>query len=395
MKQYLEKYTIPGEKYPVARTLDDIPEGIKYKPHAGFPKTGLHIGQRKLFLSEMDFLTKCVVDEIMNIVVYVGAAPSNKTWYLSQFFPGVKLILIDPAKFSIIVSEGYHDQVKNIFEINLKEVIDSEKDLFILRKMFSDFDVESINRQIEEIENFADKYNLLFISDIRTQSDDKFPGDDQILWNLAQQFVWVKNLNPKNAMVKFRLPFREKRVSKIANGMSSEMKQTMDKAKLLGVDFMEDYKNGVFRYFGGEVMLQCWEGISSTETRLIIKDIDEIREYDYGEYEDKLHFYNAIYRTHTMHENQVVSKAMGVDYCNDCALEARIWIEYSERFDENRKRDKKRCLERIESLSHFCNGRKLKTWKHGNIFSPGEILENIKNDLGARNNDREYYRRNK
>ena len=63
-----------------------------------------HWGQRKLFLNELELLTK--YGEEGDVVVYAGAAPGRHIEHLSkEFFPTLKFVLVDPAPFRIRESE--------------------------------------------------------------------------------------------------------------------------------------------------------------------------------------------------------------------------------------------------------------------------------------------------
>ena len=59
---------------------------------------GLHFGQRKLLLSEIEFLTS-IGDVTDAIVVYAGAANGSHLPFLFSLFPATKFVLIDPAPF--------------------------------------------------------------------------------------------------------------------------------------------------------------------------------------------------------------------------------------------------------------------------------------------------------
>src|SRR5688572_5255739 len=71
-----------------------------HNPHktAGEKKTVIHWGQRKLLLSEIEFLTWHAFHGCA--VVYAGAAPGTHIPYLCKLFPWVqKWILYDPTPF--------------------------------------------------------------------------------------------------------------------------------------------------------------------------------------------------------------------------------------------------------------------------------------------------------
>jgi hypothetical protein len=63
-----------------------------------------HWGQRKLFLNELELLTKYGEEE--DVVLYAGAAPGRHIEHLSrEFFPTLRFVLVDPAPFRIRESE--------------------------------------------------------------------------------------------------------------------------------------------------------------------------------------------------------------------------------------------------------------------------------------------------
>ena len=80
--------------------ITDIKRELQYKTGVQLLKPQTHIGQRKLFLTELQFLTKLLTTNV-KYCIYAGASPSNKTHYLSTLFPEIKFILIDPNKFDI------------------------------------------------------------------------------------------------------------------------------------------------------------------------------------------------------------------------------------------------------------------------------------------------------
>jgi len=82
---------------------------MKYMRRYGEFKTVLHWGQRKLFFSELEFFLRYTSSrlpqpgkEVLQQVVYAGAAPGIHTNYLSDLFPGLRFHLVDPAPFSAV-----------------------------------------------------------------------------------------------------------------------------------------------------------------------------------------------------------------------------------------------------------------------------------------------------
>ena len=63
----------------------------------------IHWGQRKLLLTEIEFLTMYFekkTNDKPTYVIYAGAAPGNHILYLSKLFPTVHFELYDPRNFS-------------------------------------------------------------------------------------------------------------------------------------------------------------------------------------------------------------------------------------------------------------------------------------------------------
>lgn len=58
-----------------------------------------HWGQRKLFLSELYFLTK--YSKLGKVVIYAGAAPGTHIEYLATLFPEHIFLLVDPCHYDI------------------------------------------------------------------------------------------------------------------------------------------------------------------------------------------------------------------------------------------------------------------------------------------------------
>lgn len=88
-------------------------ERMPYRRRRGEAKTVDHWGQRKLLLSEIEFLTLYSQHSSNMLVVYAGAAPGTHTNFLANLFPHLRFVLVDPAPFdtkpsdSIVVRRDY------------------------------------------------------------------------------------------------------------------------------------------------------------------------------------------------------------------------------------------------------------------------------------------------
>lgn len=133
----------------------------------------VHWGQRKLFLSEMEFLTK--YGDLAKTILYVGAATGEHTVYLSQLFPNHKFILYDPREFCTGLKS-----CKNV-ELNVQ--------------FFTDADVDKYIGQ-----------DILFFCDMRN-TDEEIEFETRVGTDMKLQMSWHNMMKPKMSMLKLRLPY--------------------------------------------------------------------------------------------------------------------------------------------------------------------------------------------
>lgn len=218
--------------------IDQIKNRIKFEETKKNEKCQtlklLHLGQLKLLISEILFLSRSLKDKINYTVIYVGAAEGYHIKYLADMFPQYNFILYDPGRFAI--TEDKNIKIHNDF-----------------------FTIEVANK-------YANEKNILFISDIRTLDIAKYQGvdDDEadriIIEDNKKQLRWIQIIKPVNSLLKFRLP----------------------------------YKPGNTKYLEGKIYLQNYSPIS-TETRLMVKrdDINKYKEYSNEEYDEKMAYFNC------------------------------------------------------------------------------------------------------
>jgi hypothetical protein len=132
-----------------------------------------HWGQRKLLLTEIEFLTNYGSDDDY-LVIYAGAAPGSHLTYLSSLFPQLGFVLIDDKEFTLKLT----DKIK----------IRSEKFTHDIAQRYSDS-----NRKV------------LFICNVRTyrpQGD----GQNDGIEDMQNQMDWYRLMKPHAALLNFRLP---------------------------------------------------------------------------------------------------------------------------------------------------------------------------------------------
>jgi cap2 methyltransferase len=271
---------------------------LPYRKREGEEKTVIHWGQRKLLMSEIEFLSLFGDGEPGKMVVYAGAAPGTHIAFLSGMFPELHFFCVDPAPFT----------VKETAKIT------------IVQDFFSD---EMAQRLGEE------HPGLLFISDIQT-SDWTRDNDQVIEERLKQDMImqqdWHMLMKPMRSMLRFKLPW--------AAGFTS--------------------------FLDGDVYLPVWGPITTTETRLISKENTTVLvEYDHKKYEEQLFYFNTVARP-ALYQHNVQGE--GIDHCYDCRAEIHILSSYLEKFKvvpEDQLADQVQVMSRKIS-KQIANGRTLK-----------------------------------
>lgn len=345
-------------------TYDDIKYSLPYHEASNILKPNTHIGQRKLLLSEVQFLSD--VNSNIKYCIYAGSAPGNKTHFLYKLFPHIKFILVDPNKFDLKLADETtlnigkvshrskkHDDIihlyyeyatkshtykdnKKVLDMSDKEqkelinfIKDSSHNIFIIE----DYYTVDISILLNKLGND----NICFISDVRTKiiSEEETPVDLDIIWNTSMFYNWIYELQPEMTMFKMRLPFYNDGNTSV-NKYSKDYESSFNLSKKNGIDFIKNYNEGKFILPKGVINIQAWSRIISTETRLIInkEDINNLVNYDHKEYESKLLYYNSINRGYFYHTNPNSNKKLGFCHNNDCALENVIWTKYIESVDK-------------------------------------------------------------
>ena len=223
----------PRVDIPLSRILQADASRLPYKRRTHEVKTVIHWGQRKLLMSEIEFLT--LYSGSCRMVVYAGAAPGTHIAFLSNMFPDLHFYCVDPAPFT----------VKETDKITTVQAL---------------FTVEMAQR-------LGEKHpGMLFISDIRTadfERDTEKVIEAKVKRDMVMQKEWHMRMRPMRSMFKFRLPWTA----------------------------------GTTSYLDGDVYLPVWGPITTTETRLITKEntLTEV-EYDHKKYEDQLFYFNTVTR---------------------------------------------------------------------------------------------------
>ena len=135
-------------------------------------KTVEHLGQRKLLLSEIEFLTHNWKEG--DTVVYAGSAPGTHLVILAEMFSGIKMILYDPHKFD--------PKVRGV-----------------TKEVFQEFFTDKVATKLAST---ISPGTMLFISDIRTE-----PTNAGVTKDMKMQQKWIEIMKPRKSLLKCRLPY--------------------------------------------------------------------------------------------------------------------------------------------------------------------------------------------
>eukprot|EP01084_Bolivina_argentea_P144664 253753_1 len=271
-------------------------------------KDVIHFGQLKLLLSEIRFLTEYC--EHGKVIVYAGAAPGHHIKYLSDLFPSHRFELYDPCAFS--------------------EHLDNHSKITCHQEYFT-------NKLAKELgEEYKDE-GILFISDIRTADHrqmEEMENEECITRDNEWQKEWCQAMQPRKAMLKFRLPY-------------------------------PDRIEGPTEYMDGQIWLQSFARRSGTETRLIPIEGDDCRYstmkmYDHKQFEENLFFFNERVRKVYV-DNEFYDSSIGFENSFDCwsygyLLERYLFYVVGVDVDETEDVfKKKKVLHMVQEISESLN----------------------------------------
>ena len=346
-------------------------------------KLGCHHGQRKLLLTEIQFMTRSP-----NLIIYAGSAPNEHMSILLDMFPDNKFLLIDPnyhtfdrdykyvyMNWNSISIETINSVKRDISNINnrryqnvkrlkeasfidgsshdvidfdkskmdeiktsvkysslIKSLIDGKDRIYIIQDYMTRELANLLSLSLKE----ADNPEFGFISDIRTNLFDSGPVDLDYVWNDGLQLVFIKTMRPTLSMIKFHPPLRYTDDNSVKDFIDGKLKNDTVKKDLEYIkkytNMLKNYMDDKHLYFtNSTIYLQAWAPKTSTEARLIIThdDIDKpFINYDYNEWWDRFRYLKYL-RGYGYFKHHVYTKHANVgDGCFDCMLETLILSDY-------------------------------------------------------------------
>ncbi len=246
----------------------------------------VHVGQRKLLISEVQFMT-------MHGSKSIGAAGGQHTPALCELFPSHRFLLYDPAPFS-----------KPLLEYMRK----NPKRVAVYNELFPPHD-KTGRAHRDLIEATSGDNGFLLISDIRRRdAESEAPTNKDVAEDMDLQSDICREMQPKAAHLKCRLPYFN------PEGSDPDIEVSIPK---------------------GVIYFQPWCGHKSTETRLIIEppfSDDNMMTISARWYESALYYHNMNTRFSRFSVPVLAPLDLFVgtvyDTCFDCTYERYTLMQY-------------------------------------------------------------------
>lgn len=228
--------------------LDNTVPRRPYQPDNPLTANNIHKGQKKLLCCLQEFLTHAFTDFHVTrnsevYVVYVGAAPGTNIIEVATRLPFVHFLLWDPQKF----------------DPNLRRCANVK-----LHKR------EFLPEDVQYVKNLCQNAKVFFMSDIRSinytkelKASSPQQAMSMVCEDMRLQESWCREIRPKAALLKFRLPWNLQHK---------------------------------FDYLPGKVFVQAFARSDSTESRLYVTNFNKTKFYDTLLYEEQMHYVNTVLR---------------------------------------------------------------------------------------------------
>ncbi len=267
---------ISGGNANIPITVGEVSGWKAYGDTTQIKELTCHWGQLKLLAGEIELLT-IVTHELRTqerpldhvLVLYVGAAPCDHFEAIWKMFPEFKWLLWDPRGFSRFAHEH-----AGLLDKKLRIVSGEPKGYF------NDDACAEVRRYMGTIGCDT----LVYINDMR-----RVPYEDEIAEDMLNQQKWGVKMGADYMYMKFRLPYL------IAQKEGDQ--QTMDKFVTMEKVFLryeeaatelissgvadhredrppypgDDMKERLVPYLAGEVYLQCFARVRSSEMRILVR----------------------------------------------------------------------------------------------------------------------------
>ena len=240
--------------------------------------------------------------------------------YYNNILYQTKCKTIDNKEFNAFNKDSYEWEkyMKEFYNTNnydFSNILKSNQKVYVIQDYM---DIELCKKIKHKLGNLK----INFVSDLRTNMFKSYPTDLDIIWNDCIQASCIHILNPNYSMLKFHPPYFNKDDDSVItynNYVKNNKNNKNNKNKIIKVDNLynitydiihnninyvnknlqlspiKNYLNNKYEYLDNiDIYLQAWAPRSSTETRLIIKNIPKNINYNFKEWDNKFTFYKSI-----------------------------------------------------------------------------------------------------
>jgi hypothetical protein len=323
----------------------------------------LHWGQRKLILTEIDFFNRCAhhmgikkfKDQKIS-VVYPGSAHGDKLMMQMEMFPNVIYYLWDPAKFNTIlyisdfIRRGLeisfshtHEQLQVAKKFVNRVFINMEMPNDIFLKYHTNSTTGHISDNYEPeygffVQKSADYY-LKYKKDNNDTSPTLFVSDIRMFTNTMAYDLLLNNyIKNYSNIISLRIASEKSKGIDYTRDMQLQRdwfnmvnaEYGLFKFKLKSKAFSK--YDAQYSYLDGDIILQAWAPVASTETRLYVspdhKKTDAF--YDINSYTNKCKTYNSVMRVADL--NSIKLSDIGIEVCNGIHTIGEVWKPFLPRY---------------------------------------------------------------
>lgn len=283
--------------------------------------SGDNWGQRKLLLTEIQFLTEYTDPDRRAVVFYVGASPFDHGTFLLKYFENVNFVLIDPRPVAASILQYQKDRVMIIQRFFSEDLAEQIVAALLQNTPAKDFKTAELRQIVHPGLVKAGEIDYLYISDIRTDvanvsvaMHEKMIEKDMELQSRGMAIL-----------AKLRRLRDANKQSQQEDLLAGEYRNTF----VASVKFRHSYDitDPYFTYEEGVLAVQPWAPLNSTELRLwTIPGSPKIR-YDKLAIEKIMAYHNLHVRQQRFDDPGVE----GYDECHDCHLELEILDKFARR----------------------------------------------------------------
>jgi hypothetical protein len=308
----------------------------------------LHWGQRKLLLSEIDFFNRVALEMGKDAfksekisVLYPGSAHGNHLMILMEMYPNIIFYLWDPARYNnvLYLAEYLRRGLKIDFPHTKHEKIMAEKyvdRIFINMELddatFMKYHDNSRNRRF--VDNYRNNYGFFMDSSIEYFHKYRELKNNKTKILLISDIRMYEYQNILSFYYKNYIPFSDIKILRYINDKMAlkdyhrDMKLQQDwfekckaeygllKFKLkMTKSFLNNLQE---EYMDGDILLQAWAPVASTETRLFVspKHTKKAAYYNTYNYEKSLRFFNTSMRLNKMNDVKLSDLEINTDNKN-------------------------------------------------------------------------------